>query len=136
MGSKFGVASVILLITAPHPAPALAGLEGPSQSRCAVPYREINCLGLVALMQTRNPFFDEVTKVMEGAVGLAQSAGEEARSAFRAQGDRLVAEFDLVRRDELDALRDALVFEIAELRAEIARLKTSPDTARPAQDAG
>jgi len=87
-------------------------------------------------MQTRNPFFEEVAKVMEGAVGLAQSAGDEAKAAFRAQGDKLVAEFDLVRRDEFEAMRDALVSEIAELRAEIARLKTSKRAARPAQDAG
>lgn len=87
-------------------------------------------------MQTRNPFFDEVAKVMEGAVGLAQSAGEEAKAAFRAQGDRLVAEFDLVRREEFEAMREALVSEIAALRTEVARMKTSADAARPAQDAG
>ena len=87
-------------------------------------------------MQTRNPFFDEVAKMMEGAVGLAQSASDEAKAALRAQGDKLVAEFDLVRRDEFEAVRAVLVSEIAELRAEIARLKTSPDAARPAQDAG
>jgi BMFP domain-containing protein YqiC len=74
-------------------------------------------------MQTRNPFFDDLAKTMESAMGLAQAAGEEARSAFRAQGDRLAAEFDLVRRDELDAVRDALTAQIIELRGEIARLK-------------
>ncbi|MGC1303480.1 MAG: accessory factor UbiK family protein [Caulobacteraceae bacterium] len=74
-------------------------------------------------MQTRNPFFDEAAKVMESAMGLAQAAGEEARTAFRAQGDRMAAELDLVRRDELDAVRAALSAEIAQLRAEIAQLK-------------
>ena len=74
-------------------------------------------------MQTRNPFFDDLAKTMESAMGLAQAAGEEARAAFRAQGDRLAAEFDLVRRDELDAVRDALTAQIVELRAEIVRLK-------------
>ena len=73
-------------------------------------------------MQTRNPFFDEAAKVMEQAIGLAQAAGEEARSAVRAQGERMAAELDLVRRDELDALRAMFVAEIAELRAEIAAL--------------
>ncbi|WP_158917995.1 accessory factor UbiK family protein [Caulobacter sp. S45] len=74
-------------------------------------------------MQTRNPFFDEAAKVMESAMSLAQAAGEEARTAFRAQGDRMAAELDLVRRDELDAVRAALSAEIAQLRAEIATLK-------------
>ena len=70
-------------------------------------------------MQTRAPFFEDLAKAMESAVGLAQAAGEEAKSAFRAQGDRLAAEFDLVRRDALDAVRDTVTAEIAQLRAEL-----------------
>ena len=76
-------------------------------------------------MQTKNPILDEVAKAFESAMGLAQAAGEEAKSAFRAQGDRIAAEFDLVRRDELDAVRDTLMAEIASLKAEVARLTTS-----------
>ena len=71
-------------------------------------------------MQTRNPILDEFAKLTTGAMGLAQAAGEEAKTAFRAQTDRVVAELDLVRRDEFDAARA----EIAALRAEIAVLKT------------
>ena len=70
-------------------------------------------------MQTRNPILDEFSKMATGAMGLAQSAGEEAKAAFRAQTDRMVAELDLVRRDEFDALKA----EITALRAEIAALK-------------
>jgi BMFP domain-containing protein YqiC len=70
-------------------------------------------------MQTRNPILDELSKMTTGAMGLAQSAGEEAKAAFRAQTDRMVADLDLVRRDEFDALKA----EIAALRAEIAALK-------------
>ena len=87
-------------------------------------------------MQTKNPILDEVAKAFESAMGLAQAAGEEAKTAFRAQGDRIAAEFDLVRRDELDAVRDALTAEIASLRAEIARLTTSSPESRPTDDAG
>jgi BMFP domain-containing protein YqiC len=76
-------------------------------------------------MQTKNPILDEVAKAFESAMGLAQAAGEEAKSAFRAQGDRIAAEFDLVRRDELDAVRYTLAAEIASLKAEIARLNKS-----------
>ena len=72
-------------------------------------------------MQTRNPFLDEFAKLTTGAMGLAQAAGEEARTAFRAQADRFVAEMDLVRRDEFDALKA----EMAALRAELATLKTA-----------
>ena len=70
-------------------------------------------------MQTRNPILDELAKMTTGAMGLAQSAGEEAKAAFRAQADRFVADFDLVRRDEIDVLKA----EIAALRAEIEALK-------------
>ena len=89
-------------------------------------------------MQTRNPILDEFAKLTTGAMGLAQAAGEEAKTAFRAQADRFAADMDLVRRDEFDALKA----EIAALRTEIAALKGArkpqkgPSTAAsPAQDA-
>ena len=69
-------------------------------------------------MHTRNPFLDEIAKLSTAAVGLAQAAGEEAKSAVRAQTDRLVAELDLVRRDEHEALKA----EVAQLRALLERL--------------
>ncbi|MGV8929048.1 MAG: accessory factor UbiK family protein [Brevundimonas sp.] len=75
-------------------------------------------------MQTRNPILDEFAKLTTGAMGLAQAAGEEAKTAFRAQTDRMVAEMDLVRRDEFDALKA----EIVALRAELAALKSPEKT--------
>jgi BMFP domain-containing protein YqiC len=77
-------------------------------------------------MQTNAPFFDEMSKLMTGAMGLAQSAGEEARAAMRAQGDRIAADLDLVRRDEMDAALDVLRAEITALRGEVARLSGAP----------
>jgi BMFP domain-containing protein YqiC len=70
-------------------------------------------------MQTQNPFLDEFAKLSQAAMGLAQAAGEEAKTAFRAQADRLAAEFDLVRRDEFEALKA----ELSALRDEVAGLK-------------
>ena len=70
-------------------------------------------------MQTQNPFLDEFAKLTSAAMGLAQTAGDEAKAAFRAQADRFVADFDLVRRDEIDVLKA----EIAALRAEVEALK-------------
>lgn len=72
-------------------------------------------------MQTQNPFLDEMARLTNAAMGLAQSAGEEAKAAFRAQADRWVAELDLVRRDELDALKA----ELAALREEVAALRAA-----------
>ncbi len=88
-------------------------------------------------MQTRSPFFDELAKTMENAMGVAQAAGEEAKAALRAQADRLAAELDLVRRDEFDAMRATLEGEIAALRSEIAQLNaSSSNLARPSEDVG
>lgn len=72
-------------------------------------------------MQTQNPFLDEFAKLTNAAMGLAQTAGEEAKAAFRAQGDRFAADLDLIRRDEFEALKA----EIAALRAEIETLKSA-----------
>lgn len=74
-------------------------------------------------MQTNAAFFDEMSKLMTGAAGIAQAAGEEAKSAFRAQMMGWTAELDLVRRDEMDAALDVLRAEIAALKAEVAALK-------------
>ncbi len=87
-------------------------------------------------MQTKNPFLDEFAKAMEGAMSLAQSAGEEAKTAVRAQADRLAAELDLVRRDEFEALRASLTAEIASLRAELAESRDFTAGVRPADVAG
>jgi BMFP domain-containing protein YqiC len=81
-------------------------------------------------MQTQNPFLDEMAKLTTAAMGLAQAAGEEAKTAFRAQADKVAAEFDLIRRDEFEALKA----EIAALRAEVQALKagaTAPDAKAP-----
>ncbi|AWM76888.1 accessory factor UbiK family protein [Phenylobacterium parvum] len=79
-------------------------------------------------MQTQNPFLDEMARLTNAAMGLAQSAGEEARAAFRSQADRWVAELDLVRRDELDAVKA----ELAALREEVAALRAAAP-AKPAR---
>jgi BMFP domain-containing protein YqiC len=87
-------------------------------------------------MQTKNPFLDEMAKAMENAVSVAQAAGEEAKAAFRAQADRIAAELDLVRRDELDAVKAALSAEIAQLREQVAQLNSFTNSSRPSDDAG
>ncbi len=74
-------------------------------------------------MQSQNPFLDELAKMTTSAMSLAQAAGEEAKTAFRSQADRFVADMDLVRREEVEALRA----EINALRAEIADLKAASD---------
>lgn len=72
-------------------------------------------------MQTQNPILDEIAKLTTAAMGIAQAAGDEAKAAFRSQTDRLVAEMDLVRREEYDVLKA----ELAALRLEVEALKAA-----------
>jgi BMFP domain-containing protein YqiC len=57
-------------------------------------------------MQTQSALLDEAAKMMTMAVGLAQAAGQEAKTFLRAQGDRLAQEIDLVNREEFEAMRE------------------------------
>ncbi len=80
-------------------------------------------------MQTQNPFLDEMAKLTTAAMGLAQAAGEEAKAAFRAQTDRMVAELDLIRREDFDALKA----EVTALRAELEALRGAKKAAPAAK---
>lgn len=82
-------------------------------------------------MQTQNPLLDEIAKLSTAAMGLAQAAGEEAKAALRSQSDRIVAEMDLVRREDFDALKA----EIAALRAEVEALKAAKPAKKTAKSA-
>ena len=82
-------------------------------------------------MQTQNPLLDEIAKLTTAAMGLAQAAGDEAKAALRSQTDRMVAELDLVRRDDYDALKA----EVAQLRQEVEALRAAkPARSKPKTD--
>ncbi len=77
-------------------------------------------------MQTQNPILDEIAKLSTAAMGMAQAAGKEAKTAVRSQADRLAAELDFVRREDFDAL----AAEVAALRAEVETLRGKKPKAR------
>ena len=56
-------------------------------------------------MQSRNAFMDDISRVMQGAAGMAQAANDEAKALFRSAAERLVAEADLAKREEVEALK-------------------------------
>lgn len=73
-----------------------------------------------------NPLLDDMAKVMTGMMDAAQSAGEEAKTMMRSQGDKFVAEMDLARRDEIEALKElvrASAERISELEKRIEELE-------------
>ncbi|SDW82373.1 hypothetical protein SAMN05444336_102447 [Albimonas donghaensis] len=57
-------------------------------------------------MQSRNPFFDDLSRLMTSAAGVAQGARTEAETAFRGWIERWMADNDFVTREEFDAVRD------------------------------
>lgn len=69
-------------------------------------------------MQTQSTLFDDLARLMTGAMGVAQGVQEEARTFVRTQADRFVADMDLVSRDEFEALKE----RVAELEARIEEL--------------
>ena len=56
-------------------------------------------------MQTRSKVFDDISKLMTNAMGVAQGAREEAETAMKGLVDRWLAERDFVTREEFDAVR-------------------------------
>lgn len=56
-------------------------------------------------MQTRNKILDDLTQLMQNAMGVAQGAKTEAETAMKGLMDRWLADRNLVTRDEFDAVR-------------------------------
>jgi BMFP domain-containing protein YqiC len=56
-------------------------------------------------MQAGNKFFDDVSKLMTNAMGVAQGAKTEAETAMKGLVDRWMADRDFVTREEFDAVR-------------------------------
>lgn len=85
------------------------------------------------MTQTTNRFFDELAKLMTDAAGAAQGMRREFESLLRLQGEKMLREMDVVRREEFEAVKamaqrareenDALAARVAALEAELAHLK-------------
>lgn len=52
-----------------------------------------------------NRFFDDMSKLMTNAMGVAQGARTEAETALKGWMDRWLADRDFVTREEFDAVR-------------------------------
>jgi len=81
-------------------------------------------------------FFDELAKVMTNAAGAAQGARREVDNLVKAQIERVLADIQIVQREEFDVVRDmasmarteneALRARIAELEARLEQLESKP----------
>jgi BMFP domain-containing protein YqiC len=58
------------------------------------------------MTQTSNRFFDEMARLMNDAAGVAQGVRREADNLFRAQVERILREFNVVQREEFEAIKE------------------------------
>ena len=81
-------------------------------------------------MTTQKPgtggLFDDMSRLMSNAMGVAQGARDEAETAMKGWVDRWLADRNLFTRDEFEAVREMAIkarTENAELRAMIETLR-------------
>ncbi len=80
-------------------------------------------------MQSRNKIFDDMSQLMNNAMGVAQGAKSEAETAMKSMIDRWMADRDFVTREEFDAVREMAVKareENASLLARLEKLEAKP----------
>ena len=58
------------------------------------------------MTQTSNRMFDEMARLMGDAASVAQGVKREAETVFRTQMERIVADLDLVKREDFDVVRE------------------------------
>ena len=58
------------------------------------------------MTQTSSRLLDELAKMMTDAAGAAQGVRREVETIVRSQLDRVLAEIDVVRREEFEVVRE------------------------------
>ena len=85
------------------------------------------------MAQTTNRFFDEMARLMNDAAGVASGVRREFETLFRSQAERVLRDLDVVRREEFEAVKEAVQVAREEneaLKARVAALeaKLQPGT--------
>ncbi|MGA8585750.1 MAG: accessory factor UbiK family protein [Roseiarcus sp.] len=83
--------------------------------------------------QTQSKFFDDLSRLMTDAAGLAEGARREAQTFARTQMERMMSGMDVVSREEFEAVKEMaararddnekLVQRVAALEAKLAEAK-------------
>ena len=85
-------------------------------------------------MQSDNRFLDDLARLATGAMGALSGARSEVDQLVRQRLERLLADMDLVRRDEFEAVREMAVRareENARLTERLAALEATLASAAP-----
>jgi BMFP domain-containing protein YqiC len=84
--------------------------------------------------QTNSRFFDDLSRLMTDAAGLAEGARREAQTFARTQLERMMAGMDIVTREEFDAAKEMAARardENEKLAARVAALEARLSEAKP-----
>src|SRR5690606_24999440 len=85
-------------------------------SGCRSPkYGATACQAWRDAMTQNSRFFDEIGRMMNGAAGAADGLRREVETLVRSQAERFVADMDLVKREDFDALREQVQLQDAEI---------------------
>ena len=82
-------------------------------------------------MQSDNPFLDGLAKLVTDAAGAAQGARADFESFLKQRLEKLIADMDLVRRDEFEAVKAMAAKAREENAALAARLEALERRAAP-----
>ena len=90
-------------------------------------------------MQTDNRFFDDMARAAGGALGVLSGARSEVEGMVRQQLERMMAQMDLVPREEFEAVRDmarkaredqeTLAARVAELETRLEKAESAKKSA-------
>ena len=79
---------------------------------------------------SRSRAFDDLANLLANAAGAVKGVGDEARAVARARAQRMVADLDLVARDEFETKLEVLQSRIAALEAEVEELRAAKPPAK------
>lgn len=95
------------------------------------------------MTQTQNRVFDEIARLFTNAAGAAQGVRQEVETVIRSQAERLVADLDLVPREEFEVVRamaalareenEALKLRVEALEAQLAKKAKASSKAKAAE---
>ncbi len=77
-------------------------------------------------MSQGSRIFDDLGRLMNDAAGMADGVRREVETVVKSQVQRFIADMDLVKREDYDALRELVAAqsdELATLKKDVASLK-------------
>ncbi|HZS65197.1 MAG TPA: accessory factor UbiK family protein [Xanthobacteraceae bacterium] len=91
------------------------------------------------MTQTSSRIYDEMARLMNDAAGVAQGVRREFDTFFRSQAERILRDFDVVKREEFEAVKEMATIAREEneaLKRRLAKLEEQMATMSAASAAG